>query len=139
MHPVSCTNTHDVTNLLNHGMVKNTKTWISREWNITFLRNKIIFNLWLWWHILKRYRFVAEVTFKVCQRCSVLVLQYKRLFQWVWSEYFINEIARKKVSGGRYSCTSYIYLKAFITEIKVEINEKLKMVSLYESHLCKQP
>ena len=32
MHPVSCTNTHhDVTDLINHGMVKNTKTWISRE------------------------------------------------------------------------------------------------------------
>ena len=104
-----------------------------------FSTNKIILNLWLRWHILKSYRFAGEVTYKVCQRCSVLVIQYKRLFQWVWSEYFINEIARKKVSGGRYSCTSYIYLKVFITEIKVEINEKLKMVSLYESHLCKQP
>ena len=30
MHPVSCTNTHhDVTVLVNHGMVKNAKTWIS--------------------------------------------------------------------------------------------------------------
>ena len=26
MHPVSGTNTHDVTDLVNHGMVKNTKT-----------------------------------------------------------------------------------------------------------------
>ena len=34
MHPVSCTNTHDdVTDLVNHGMVKNTKTWISWERN----------------------------------------------------------------------------------------------------------
>ena len=41
MHPVSCTNTHhDVTDLVKHPMVKNTKTWISREWNITFLSNK---------------------------------------------------------------------------------------------------
>ena len=45
MHPVSCTNTHhDVKDLLNHGMVKytntkNTKTLISSERNITFLRN----------------------------------------------------------------------------------------------------
>ena len=32
MHSVSCTNTHyDVTDFVDHGMVKNTKTWISRE------------------------------------------------------------------------------------------------------------
>ena len=39
MHPVSCTNTdHDVTDLVNHGMVK--------KWKIT-LRNKKILNLCL--------------------------------------------------------------------------------------------
>ena len=66
IHPVSCTNTHhDVTDLVNHGMVKNTKTWISWERNIIFLWNKKILNLWLRWHILRSYRFVAEVTFKL--------------------------------------------------------------------------
>ena len=41
MHLVSCTHTHrDVFNLVNHGMIKNTKTWISWERNIIFLRNK---------------------------------------------------------------------------------------------------
>ena len=41
MHPVSYTNTnHDVTDLVNHGMVKNAKTWRSRERNINFLWNK---------------------------------------------------------------------------------------------------
>ena len=46
MYPVSCTNTyHDVRDLVNHGMVKNTKTWISREHNKTFLWNKNILNL----------------------------------------------------------------------------------------------
>ena len=41
MHPVWCTNTHhDVTSLVNHGMVKYTKTSISREWKIHFLWNK---------------------------------------------------------------------------------------------------
>ena len=65
MHPVLCTDTHhDVTYLVNHGMVKNTKSWISREWNITFLWNKKILNLCLIWHILRSYHFVAEVTFK---------------------------------------------------------------------------
>ena len=55
---------HDVIDLSNHGMVRITKTWISWEPNITFLRNKKILNLCLRWHILRRYCFVAEVTFK---------------------------------------------------------------------------
>ena len=38
MHPASCTNIHhDVTNLVDHGMVKNAKIWISWERNLTFL------------------------------------------------------------------------------------------------------
>ena len=42
MDPVSCTNTHHaVTDLENHGMVENTKTWISWEPNLTFLRNNL--------------------------------------------------------------------------------------------------
>ena len=52
-----------VNDLVNHGMVKNTKTWISRERNITFLKNKKILKLCLRWHILRNYRFVAQVTF----------------------------------------------------------------------------
>ena len=63
MYFVSCTH-HDVTDLVNHGMVKNTKTWISWEQNIIFLWNKKILNLYLKWHILRKYHFVAEVTFK---------------------------------------------------------------------------
>ena len=61
MHLVSCTNTHrDVTDSVNHGMIENTKTWISWERNIIFLRNKMFLILFL-----RSYRFVAEVTFKV--------------------------------------------------------------------------
>ena len=64
MYLVSCTNTHrDVTDSINHGMVKNTKTWISWERNILFLWNKKILNLCLRWHILRIYCFVAELTF----------------------------------------------------------------------------
>ena len=66
MHLVSCTNTHrDVTDLVNHGMAKNTKTWISWERKIIFRRNKTILNLCFRWHILRIYRFVAEVTFNI--------------------------------------------------------------------------
>ena len=61
-YTVSCTNTHHyVTDLVNHGMVKNTKAWISWERNITFLWNKKILNLCLRWHILRSYCFVVKV------------------------------------------------------------------------------
>ena len=52
-----------VTDLVNHGMVKSTKTWISSEQNIIFLQKKIL-NLCFRWHILRSYHFLAEVTFK---------------------------------------------------------------------------
>ena len=43
MHPVSWTNTHhDVTDLVNHGMVKKIKIQILWEQNIALLRNKKI-------------------------------------------------------------------------------------------------
>ena len=65
MHPVSCTNTHHaVIDLVNHAMLKNTKTWISWERYITLLRNNKILNLYMRWHILRNYCFVAEVTSK---------------------------------------------------------------------------
>ena len=51
-----------------HGIVKNTKTWISWERNITFLRNKKIHNLCHRWHIFRSYRFAVEVTFKHLRR-----------------------------------------------------------------------
>ena len=41
MHPALCNNTqHDVTDLVNHGMVENTKTWISWKRNIIFYEIK---------------------------------------------------------------------------------------------------
>ena len=65
MDQVSCTNTHnDVTDLVNHGMVKNRNTWISWERNIIFLWNKKTLNLCLRWNIQRSYCFVVEVTFK---------------------------------------------------------------------------
>ena len=48
-------------------MVKNTKTWMSWERNIIFLRNKKILNLCVRWLILRSYHFVAEVTFNMLQ------------------------------------------------------------------------
>ena len=66
---------HDVTDLLYHGMAMNRKTWISWKQNITFLRNKKILNLYLRWHILRSYRFVAEVTCnKTLPQCNIKVI-----------------------------------------------------------------
>ena len=74
MHLVSCTKTHhDITDLVNHRMVKNTKTWISWEWKITFLQNKKILNLGIRWYILRSYCFVAEVTFKISDFCNTFL------------------------------------------------------------------
>ena len=79
MHLISCTNTHhDVNDLVNDGMVKNIKTWISWERNIIFLRNKKILTLCFRWYILRSYRFIAEVTFNIsdlfiqCHTCRYL-------------------------------------------------------------------
>ena len=65
MHPVSCRNTHhNIKDLVNHGMVKNTKTWnISRTEHGFSMKQKIL-NLCLIWHILRSYRFVADVTLR---------------------------------------------------------------------------
>ena len=65
VHLLSCANTHhDITDLVNHEMVKNAKNWISWEQNIAFLQNKKILNMCFRWHVLRSYHFVAEVTFK---------------------------------------------------------------------------
>ena len=97
MHPVTCTNTHhDITDLVNHGLVKNTK---SGEQNKTFLCNKNILNLCLRWHILRSYRFVTEVIFKltISGKCVgrklffIFVLKYfiKFSFHGEFSEKFV--------------------------------------------------
>ena len=81
MHLVSWTNTHrDVTDLVNHGMVKNTRTGVSWERNIIFLQNKKILNLCF---ILRSYRFVAEVTFK---HNIALVLDLNKRLHFKWLE-----------------------------------------------------
>ena len=56
--PISCTNTnHDVTDLVNHGMVKIQKLdYLENE--TIFLRNKKVPHRW---HILSSHRFVVEV------------------------------------------------------------------------------
>ena len=66
MHPVSCTITyHDIIDFVNCDMVKNTKTGMSCERSITFLKNKNILNLCTRLHILRRYHFVADVTLNI--------------------------------------------------------------------------
>ena len=65
MHAVSCTKTHhDVTDLVNYSMVRNTEIWLSWKQNIFFPWNKKILNLCPRCHIFRSNRFLAEVTFK---------------------------------------------------------------------------
>ena len=82
MHPVLCTN-RDVTDLVNNGMVKYTKAWISWERNGTFLPNKKNLNLCFIWHILRSYPFVAEVTFN-----SMFLYVRERVSEWIHTLYF---------------------------------------------------
>ena len=51
---------HDVADLVNRRMVKNTKTWIAWERNVNFLQNKKILNLCLSlrWHIMTILKFI---------------------------------------------------------------------------------
>ena len=75
IHPVLCLTHHDVTDLVNHRMVKNTNTWISWKRNIIFLWNEKILNLYLRRHILRSYRFLPEVTFN--RQCSCYLRTFK--------------------------------------------------------------
>ena len=95
MNLVSCTNTHcDVIDLVNHGKVKNTKTWVSSEQNIIFLRNKKILNLCFRWHILRSYHFVAEVTFNENKKINEKLTDLQRKFDKLVSD---NEILQSKI------------------------------------------
>ena len=93
MCPVFCTNTHhDVTDLLNHGIFKNTKTLISWKWNIIYLRNKKILNLCLKWYVLRSYHFLAEVTFKddlIEYKCLCFNRNYQQKFDEELKEWFL--------------------------------------------------
>ena len=69
MHLVSCTNDthHDVIDLVNHGMVKNTKTNISRTEHNFSMKQKNSEAAPQMANI-RSYCFVAEVTFKCLRR-----------------------------------------------------------------------
>ena len=123
MHSPSCINTHhDVTDLVNHGMAKNTKTWIYRERNITFLWNKKILNLCLRWHILRCYRVVAEVTFKVVMLLICLDVLGKEFFY--FPERDSEGICRKLLSLVK------LYQRFWIWNIDQNLNMALLIVAV---------
>ena len=130
MHPVLCTNTHhDVTDLVNHGMVKNTKTWISWKRNIIFLRNKKILNQCLRWHILRSYRFLAEVTFKI--RLVTLPLPFYKLKVFLkWFGQFLKQ------RSGYFFIILFYFITWFLnyTSILPFLNS-LRYFKLFESEL----
>ena len=79
-NPSCLMNHHDITDLVYHGVVKNAKTGISWERSITFLRNKKKFKLCFRWHILRRHRFVPEVTLNTTKPLFVGFVFFK---QWI--------------------------------------------------------
>ena len=111
MHPVSCTTNihHDVTDLVNQDMVKDTKIWVSWEWNVNFLWNKIILNIYHRWHILRNYRFVAEVIFRsqryrVWCRSNQIFLPYSHH---VFTAKFINSFFKYSKFWGTHKLNGY--------------------------------
>ena len=130
MHTVTCSNTHhDVTDLVNLEMVKNAKTWLSWERNITFLQNKKIISLSLWWRIVRNYNFVVEVTFKIRNYINEEVLRsiYFSIFDshlnyanLIWTEnssaiqrIFTTKITTKKSHQNNIISASKISFKSF--------------------------
>ena len=130
MHTVTCSNTHhDVTDLVNIEMVKNAKTWLSWERNITFLQNKKIISLSLWWRIVRNYNFVVEVTFKIRNYINEEVLRsiYFSIFDshlnyanLIWTEnssaiqrIFTTKITTKKSHQNNIISASKISFKSF--------------------------
>ena len=130
MHTVTFSNTHhDVTDLVNLEMVKNAKTWLSWERNITFLQNKKIISLSLWWRIVRNYNFVVEVTFKIRNYINEEVLRsiYFSIFDshlnyanLIWTEnssaiqrIFTTKITTKKSHQNNIISASKISFKSF--------------------------
>ena len=124
MYLVSFTNTHrDIINSASHGMVKNTKTWISWEWNIIFLQNKKILNLCLRWHILRSYHFVAEVTLKGCQCILVVVVIPCKTLQEFRSKY-----------NRKFGLNNFVYIRAL--SWNAEITGKIGLDNVKSCCLC---
>ena len=123
MHLASCTNTHhDVTNLINHEMVKNSNTWISEERNITFLQNKEILNLWRRWHIWRSYHFVVEIAFNCYTHRMEKIIEFPdaELYAESFEEIFIKIKYSRSSLDPENSCCGhqqpYIFFSFSISE-----------------------
>ena len=98
IHLVSCTH-HDVTDLVNHEMVKNAKNLNNLKTEYNFSAK--ILNLCLKWHILSfcsfgSCHFVAEVTFKYHnQRMERIEFPDA----WLYAESFATKVIKIKYSG----------------------------------------
>ena len=121
MSHVPCPNIHhDITDLVNYRIIKNTKTWISWEWNITFLWNKKIICLCLGWYIFRSYHSVANVTRK-CVSCEFMSVA-------VWDQVYVHFLTLDLISLILVPCViigQYVRCKtkARVTSIKLEMNK----------------
>ena len=116
-YTVSWINTHyDVTDLVNHRIIKNTKTWIPKEREKKyFLRNNKILNQCLRWHILRSYPFVVEVTFK----------------EQVWLNISRGKIISPRCKTLRSAVLALLFLQSEVDASKYIISEIYVHISLY--------
>ena len=124
-------------------MIKNIKTWITWEWSITFLRNKKILYLCLTWHILRSYRFDADVTFKVLAlKVEINLLnQHFKPYEWLadwlttyWGTSAFKALkALKHLSHTKHSDTRA--LETFEGHLGTRAIKVLKLLKALERHL----
>ena len=114
MYLALCTNTHcDVTDLINDGMVKNTKTRISLEQNIIFLWNEKVLNLCVRWHILRGYRLLEVCTpLSSGKRGGLILLPNFQEKEGAWQDLNFQRVVACKKGGdffqGGWGCSFYI-------------------------------
>ena len=95
-----CLSTHNLTDSVNHGMVKNTKAWISWEWNINFLWNKKNLNLCRRWNILRSCRFVNFLLWSIYPS---MIIHHEQL-QYIW----LSGTGRKNFQQLKINWTNFI-------------------------------
>ena len=123
---------HDMTDLENHRMVKNTKSWTSRERNITFLWSKKILNLCLRWRIFRSYCFVEEVTFNSQNVLSVIKVfcQFFLKGLLIYKNICWQNPAKTFFLYQQWTATAHIFLKAPTSDSLVFFSEHVSRTAI---------
>ena len=108
--------------------------------NITFLRNEKILNLCLIWHILRSYRFLAEITFKTLTQPYPIhfLQQVEILFSVVPNYHYIpNSLIKVIFQNNFQAILENMYLSQNASELMPKILLPLEIkLALILSPLC---